>query len=124
MTTIYPHQLTAIVKLLVATGDKLEARGDRHWIVAAHAASAVESILLRQAMHNPELACDIDKAAAAMHQAGNTDAEIAFLLASTILDARRLGLINVDTYPAPRWLGIDMAKPGKDTTFFRGDCHA
>ena len=125
MTTVKPYQLHAIIKLLIAIGDKLEISGDSHWHIAARAASTLDAILLRQPMTDSAIAQDIDAAAGAMHNAGNADAEIAFLLAGTILDALRIGLATIDRQPAPRWIGIDTAKPGKDTTVtHRGDCHA
>lgn len=126
MTTVKPCQLHAIIKLLVATGDKLELKRDPNWHVAARAASAIDGLLLRQPVIDTAIYQDVSTAAGAMHNTGNADAEIAFLLASTILDALRIGLVTIDRQPAPRWIGLDMAKPGKDmtATYQTGGCHA
>ena len=114
MTTVKPYQIHSAIKLLTACGDKLEMANHPLWHLAARAASALESALIYGNHDHALLAGELNKEADALRGDVEITIGLAFRLAAAILDALRLGLLTIDRRPAPRWIGIDQAKPGTD----------
>lgn len=109
-----PYQIHALVKLLTQCGDKLEMVNHPLWIIAARGAAALDSMLIHGHHNDGEIAGELNAAADSLNSDTNLTIGLAFRLASVWLDAFRLGLVTLDRRPAPRWVGVDMAKPGTD----------
>ncbi|PKO49037.1 MAG: hypothetical protein CVU31_02650 [Betaproteobacteria bacterium HGW-Betaproteobacteria-4] len=132
MQILPAHNVSLVITGLTNLADELELAEMPQWHAVASAAACIEHLL------HGETPTDIADVTASLKDLGIKNpgvrrcGQFTFLLIDlsiTMIDAIRLGLLDIQPKLErpkiqPLWIGIDMAKPGKDTTVFRGDCHA
>lgn len=131
MQTIYPYQAHFVITGLTNLADQLETAEIPEWHTVASAAACLESLIYGEQPADIATVAASLKALNIPNPSYRRFGEFTFLiinLAISLLDAIRLGLLEIQPKAErpkiqPRWIGIDMAKPGKDITIFRGDCH-
>lgn len=124
MQTFYAYQARFVITGLTNLADELELAEMPQWHAVARAAACIEHLL------HGETPADIADVTASLKDLSIKNpgvrrcGQLTFLLidlAITLIDAIRLGLLDIQPKAErlkiqPRWIGIDMAKPGADRT--------